>query len=173
MGCGRPKSYGPCRSRSLYKIWPRHHPRRLPHQRHAAATSAPCCFHVTATSAPHDSHLAPVAATSSSTLGDNSSLRVMWRVDPWRSPSSQILGFGLGSMGFPAIYDGLRTSWIMLIYDKNVSSSLHLIFDAQYITFWNFIIDVVLWRNCDDPWRKSIVVDRRMLGLTTLSSMSL
>jgi hypothetical protein len=50
----------------------------------------------------------------------------------------------------------------MLIYDENVSSSWRLIYDAQYMTFWNFIIDVVLWRNCDDLWRKSTVMDRRM-----------
>jgi hypothetical protein len=32
-----------------------------------------------------------------------------------------------------------------LIYDENVSSSQRLICDAQYLTFWNFVIDDVLW----------------------------
>jgi hypothetical protein len=37
-------------------------------------------------------------------------------------------------MGFRQIYDGLRTSWVTLIYDENVSTLRCLICDAQYTT---------------------------------------
>jgi hypothetical protein len=84
---------------------------------------------------------------------------VTWRVNPWRSLSSQILGFGLGSMGFTPIYDALRMSWITLIYDENLRTSREEIHDAQYMTFSNFVIDVILWRNFDDLWRKLTVID--------------
>jgi hypothetical protein len=89
-------------------------------------------------------------------------LGVMWQVNPWRSLSSQILGFGLGSMGFTPIYDGLRTSWITLTHDKNLRTSREGIRDAQYMTFSNFVIDVILWRNFDDPWRKLTVIDHEI-----------
>jgi hypothetical protein len=65
-------------------------------------------------------------------------------------------------MGFTSIYDGLRMSWITLIYDENLRTSQKGIRDAQYMTFSNFVIDVVLWRNFDDPWRKSIVIDHKI-----------
>jgi hypothetical protein len=71
--------------------------------------------------------------------------------DATLSLSSYILGFGLGSMGFTPIYDGLRTSWITLIYDENLRTSREGIRDAQYMMFSNFVIDVVLGRNFDDP----------------------
>jgi hypothetical protein len=89
-------------------------------------------------------------------------LWVMWQVNPWRSLSSQILGFGLGSMGFTPIYDGLRTSWITLIHDENLRTSREGIRDAQYMTFSNFVIDVILWWNFDDPWRKLTVIDHEI-----------
>jgi hypothetical protein len=88
---------------------------------------------------------------------------VMRQVNPWRSVSSQNLGFGLGLMGFRQIYDGLRTSWITLIYDENLRTSREWIRDAQYMTFSNFVINVVLWRNFDDPWRKSTVMDHEIV----------
>jgi hypothetical protein len=69
-------------------------------------------------------------------------LWVMWQVNPWRSLSSQILSFGLGSMGFTPIYDGLRTSWITLIHDKNLRTSREGIRDAQYMTFSNFVHEI-------------------------------
>jgi hypothetical protein len=90
-------------------------------------------------------------------------LRVMWQVNTWRSVSSQNLDFELGSMGFRQIYDGLRTSWIMLIYDENLRTSREGIRDAQYMTLSNFVINVVLWRNFDDPWRKSTVMDHKIV----------
>jgi hypothetical protein len=34
--------------------------------------------------------------------------------------------------------------------------------DAQYMTFSNFVIDVILWRNFDDPWRKLTVIDHEI-----------
>jgi hypothetical protein len=122
-----------------------------PHQHHVIATWHPRNRHVTATSA-------PLAATSAT----NSSLQATWRVNPWRSLSSQILGFGLGSMGFTPIYDDLRTSWITLIYDENLRTSREGIRDAQYMTFSNFVIDVILWRNFDDPWRKLTAIDHEI-----------
>jgi hypothetical protein len=54
------------------------------------------------------------------------------------------LGIGLGSMGFTPIYDALRTSWITLIYDENLRTSREGIHDDQYMTFPNFVIDVIL-----------------------------
>jgi hypothetical protein len=60
------------------------------------------------------------------------------------------------------IYDGLRTSWITLIHDKNLRTSREGIRDAQYMTFSNFVIDVILWRNFDDPWRKLTVIDHEI-----------
>jgi hypothetical protein len=128
-------------------------------QQHVDAMSATCEYHINDTSAPRGWH---VSTSSFATSAATSSLQVRWLVNPWRSPSSQILGFGLGSMGFTPIYDDLRTSWITLIYDENVSSSRRLICDAQYMTFWKFVIDIILWRNFDDPWRKSTVMDRQM-----------
>jgi hypothetical protein len=88
---------------------------------------------------------------------------VMRQVNPWRSLSSQNLGFGLGSMGFRQIYDGLRTSWITLIYDENLRTSREGIRDAQYMTFSNFVLNAVLWRNFDNPWRKSTVMDHKIV----------
>jgi hypothetical protein len=132
---------------------------RQPRQRHAAATSAPHGCHVSDTFLKHHRHvICHIIATSSAT----SSLQVMWQVNPWRSLSSQILGFGLGSMGFTPIYDDLRTSWITLIYDKNLRTSREGIRDAQYMTFSNFVIDVILWRNFDDPWRKLTVIEHEI-----------
>jgi hypothetical protein len=134
-----------------YWIWPR--------ERHVTATSAPHGCHVSDTFLKHHRHvICHIIATSSAT----SSLQVMWQVNPWRSLSSQILGFGLGSMGFTPIYDGLRTSWIMLIYDENLRTSREGICDAQYMTFSNFVIDVILWRNFDDPWRNLTVIDHEI-----------
>jgi hypothetical protein len=79
-----------------------------PRQLHVAAMSAPCVRHVSATWSPHQRRvfrtLSPrhvlhnhhvichIIAMSSAT----SSLQVMWQVNPWRTLSSQILGFGLG-----------------------------------------------------------------------------
>jgi hypothetical protein len=125
-------------------------------KRHVASTSPPRHRHRTATSVPRGSHVSTtwqprhrhVAATSAT----NSSLQVTWRVNPWRSLSSQILGFGLGSMGFTPIYNALRTSWITLIYDENLRMSREGIRDAQYMTFSNF----------DDPWRKLTVIDHEI-----------
>jgi hypothetical protein len=34
--------------------------------------------------------------------------------------------------------------------------------DAQYMTFSNFVIDVILWRNFDNPWRKLTVIDHEI-----------
>jgi hypothetical protein len=85
--------------------------------------------------------------------------KVRWQLNPWRPTSSQILGFGLGSMGFRQIYDSFRTSWITLIYDKNLRTSREGIHDAQYMAFSIFVIDVVLWWIFDDPWRKWHVID--------------
>jgi hypothetical protein len=65
-------------------------------------------------------------------------------------------------MGFTPIYEDLRMLWNTLTYDENVSSSRRLIYDTQYMTFWNFVIDAVLWQNFDDPWRKSTVMDHRI-----------
>jgi hypothetical protein len=96
-----------------------------------------------------------IIATSSTT----SSLQVMWQVNPWRSLSSQILGFGLGSLGFTPIYDSLKMSWIMTIHEETVNTSREVICDAQSMTKWNFVIYVVLWRKLDDLWRKSTIVD--------------
>jgi hypothetical protein len=93
----------------------------------------------------------------------------MWQVNPWRPHSSQILGFGLGSMGFTPIYDGLRTSWIMLIYDEILRTSREGIRDTQYMTFSNFVIDVILWWNFDDPWRKLTVIDHEIFCSATKS----
>jgi hypothetical protein len=87
---------------------------------------------------------------------------VMWHGNPWRSNSSQILCFGLCSVGFRQIYDDLRTSWITLIYDENLRTSLEGIRDAQYMTFLNFVIDAVLWRIFDDLWRKSTVINHKI-----------
>jgi hypothetical protein len=92
------------------------------------------------------------SATSSSMSAANSSLQVMWQVNPWRSISSQVLSFGLGSLGFTPIYDGVKTSWITSIHDENVNTSREVICDAQSMTKWNFVIDVVLWRKLDDLW---------------------
>jgi hypothetical protein len=47
-------------------------------------------------------------------------------------------------MGFTPIYDDLGTSWITLIYDENLRTSREGIRDAQYMTFSNFVIDVIL-----------------------------
>jgi hypothetical protein len=65
-------------------------------------------------------------------------------------------------MGFTPIYDGFRTSSITLIYDKNLRTSREGIRDAQYTTFSNFVIDVILWWNFDDPWRKLTVIDHEI-----------
>jgi hypothetical protein len=106
-----------------------------------ATMSAPCGCHISAMWPPRHllrcchviCHVAATSsnatsfATSSSTSVANSSLWVMWQVNPWRSHSSQILGVGLVSMGFTPIYNDLEMSWITLIYDENVSSSRHLI----------------------------------------------
>jgi hypothetical protein len=54
------------------------------------------------------------------------------------------LGFGLGSLGFTPIYDGLKTSWIMTIHDETVNTSPEVICDAQSMTKGNVVIDVVL-----------------------------
>jgi hypothetical protein len=86
----------------------------------------------------------------------------MWQVNPWRSLSSQILGFELGSLGFTPIYDGLKMSWITSIHDENVNTSREVICDAQSMTKWNFIIDSILWRKLDDLWRKSTVIDHKV-----------
>jgi hypothetical protein len=142
----------------------------LPSQWHVDVMSATCACHVSNTWKPHHRHVVATVAScgrhistsSSATSTATSSLKVTWRVNPWRSRSSQILGFGLGSMGFTPIYDGLRTSWITLIYDKNLSSSQGLIYDAQYMTKWNFVIKAVLWRFFTDPWQKITVIDRHI-----------
>jgi hypothetical protein len=99
-----------------------------------------------------------IIATPSAT----SSLQVMWQVNPWRSLLSQILGFGLGSLGFTTIYDGLKTSWITTIHDETVNTSREVICDAQSMTKWNFVIDIVLWRKLDDPLRKLTIIDHKV-----------
>jgi hypothetical protein len=151
------------------------------HGSHMAATSAPRGCHVSTTWQPlsptwqpQQRHLAAmlalrhlprarhVSALSSATSAATSSLYVMWQVNPWRSLLSQILGFGLGSMGFTPVYDGLRTSWITLIYDENLRTSREGIRDTQYMTFSNFVIGVILWWNFDDPWRKLTVIDHEI-----------
>jgi hypothetical protein len=128
----------------------------LPCQRHVDATSAPHGCHVSAMWLPRQCHIfkhhrhviCHIIVTSSA----KSFLQVMWQVNPWRSLSSQILGFGLGSLGFIPIYDGLKTSWITSIHDENVNTSREVICDAQSMTKWNFVIDADLWRKLDDPW---------------------
>jgi hypothetical protein len=127
-----------------------------------SATWLPRQHHAAATSAPHDSHVSAMWHPRQRHVAANSSLLVTWRVNPWRSLSSQILGFRLGSMGFTPIYDGMRTSWITQIYDENLRTSREGIRDAQYMTFSNFVIDVILWRNFDDPWRKLTVIDHEI-----------
>jgi hypothetical protein len=97
--------------------------------------------------------------------------KVRWQLNPWRSTSSPILGFGLGSMGFRQIYDGFRTSWITLIYDENLRTSREGICDAQYMTFLIFVIDAVLWRIFDDPWRKWHVIDYNIFCSVTAGGM--
>jgi hypothetical protein len=113
-----------------------------PRQCHPTATSVPPDRHVSATRPPRQRHVAAMSASRGCHISDTflkhhrhvichiiatSSLRVMWQVmwqvNSWRPLSSQILGFGLGSMGFAPIYDGLRTSWITLIYDENLRTS--------------------------------------------------
>jgi hypothetical protein len=159
-----------------YWIWPRERhaaamwmPRgshvsatRPPRQCHTAATTAPCGCHVSVTWQPRQCHVFKTPSHVICHIIATLSLRVMWQVNSWRPLSSQILGFGLGSMGFAPIYDGLRTSWITLIYDENLSTPREGIRDAQYMTFSNFVIDVILWRNFDDPWRKLTVIDHEI-----------
>jgi hypothetical protein len=126
---------------------------------HVSTASAPHGCHVSDTFLKHHRHvICHIIATSSAT----SSLQVMWQVNPWRSLSSQILGFGLGSLGFTPIYDGLKTSWITTIHDETVNTSREVICDAQSMTKWNFVIDAVLWRKLDDSWRKSTVIDHKI-----------
>jgi hypothetical protein len=43
-------------------------------------------------------------------------------------------GFGLGSLGFTPIYDGLKTSWITTIHDETINTSREVICDAQSMT---------------------------------------
>jgi hypothetical protein len=131
----------------------------MPRQQHVDTTSMTRHRHVVATVASRGRH---VSASSSATSTATSSLKVTWRVNPWRSRSSQNLGFGLGSMGFTLIYDGLKTSWITSIHDENVNTSQEVICDAQSMTKWNFVIDAILWRKLDDPWRKSTVIDHKV-----------
>jgi hypothetical protein len=147
------------------------------YHRHVAATSVPCGSHVISTgshvssaAAPRGCHVSDtflkhhrhiichIIATSSAT----SSLQVMWQVNPWRSLSSQILGFGLGSLGFTPIYDCLKMSWITTIHGETVNTSREVICDAQSMTKWNFVIDAVLWRKLDDLWWKSTVIDHKV-----------
>jgi hypothetical protein len=94
---------------------PCHLPCGCPVSCHVAPHHLPCSCHVichvVATSSAATS-VSTSSATSSSMSAANSSLQVMWRVNPWRSISSQVLGFGLGSLGFTPIYDGVKTSWI-------------------------------------------------------------
>jgi hypothetical protein len=71
-------------------------------------------------------------------------------------------GLWLGSLGFTPIYDGLKTSWITSIHDENVNTSREVICDAQSMTKWNFVIDAILWRKLDDPWRKTTVIDHKV-----------
>jgi hypothetical protein len=156
-----------------YWIWPR--------QRPVAATSAPRGRHVSAPwpsrqrhvfktlsprHLPHNHHVICHIITMSSAT---SSLQVMWQVNPWRSLSSQILGFGLGSLGFTPIYDDLKMSWITTIHDETVNTSREVICDAQSMTKWNFVINVVLWRKLHDPWRKSTIIDHKVFFSETNS----
>jgi hypothetical protein len=131
----------------------------LPHQRHVAPTPAPRVCHVSDMFLKHRRHvICHIIATSSAT----SSLQVMWQLNPWCSLSSQILGFGLGSLGFTPIYDDLKMSWITTIHDETVNTSREVICDAQSMTKWNFVIDAILWRKLDDPWWKSAVIDHKV-----------
>jgi hypothetical protein len=132
-----------------------------PHQHHFIATWHPRHCHGTTMSVPRQHHVAATSSPSGSHVS-NQLISTMWRVNPWRSLSSQILGIGLGSMGFTPIYDALRTSWITLIYDENLRTSREGIHDDQYMTFSNFVIDVILWWNFDDPWRKLTVIDHEI-----------
>jgi hypothetical protein len=116
-------------------------------------------YHVSDTFLKHHHHvICHIIATSSS----KSSLQVMWQGNPWQSLSSQILGFGPGSLGFTPIYDGLITSGITSIYDENVNTSREVICDAQSMTKWKFVKDIILWRKLDDPWWKSTVIDHKV-----------
>jgi hypothetical protein len=129
------------------------------------ARLAPGGCHVSTTRLPrqrHDIHVSTTWHQRQRHVAANSSLQVSWRVNPWRSLSSQILGFGLGSLGFTPIYDSLKTSWIMTIHDETVNTSRVVICDAQSMTKWNFVIDALLWRKLDDPWWKSTVIDRKV-----------
>jgi hypothetical protein len=146
--------------------WMRCHlPCGCPVSSHIVPRHLPCgCHvicHVIATSSAATS-VSTSSAMSSSMWAANSSPQVMWQVNPWRSVSSQILGFGLGSLGFTPIYDGVKTSWIMSIHDGNVNTSREVICGAQSMTKWNFVIDVVLWRKLDNPWRKPTVIDHKV-----------
>jgi hypothetical protein len=118
----------------------------LPRQWHVFKTPSPCHL-------PHNHVICHIIAMSSAT----SSLQVMWQVNPWRSLSSQILGFGLGSLCFTPIYDSLKTSWITSIHDETVNTSREVICDTQSMTKWKFITDVVLWRKLDDPWQTTVI----------------
>jgi hypothetical protein len=140
---------------------PCHLPCGCPVGCHIAPHHLLCGCHVVATSSATMS-VTTSSATSSSMSASNASLQVMWQVNPWRSLSSQILGFGLGSWGFTPIYDGLKTSWITSIHDENVNTSREVICDVQYVTKWNFVIDAILWRKLHDPWRKSTVIDHKV-----------
>jgi hypothetical protein len=128
-------------------------PRRLhmaatsaPRGSHVSAAWQPCQCRVASTSSPRGSHVITTwqprhhhVASMSSPSGSHVSNQLISISDvasqSIRSLSSQILGFRLGSMSFTPIYDDLRTSWITLIYDENVSSSRRLICDAQYMMF--------------------------------------
>jgi hypothetical protein len=140
------------RSRHLAATW-------QPYEHRVAATPAPRCCHVSDTFLKHHRRVICHIIVASSA---KSSLQVMWQINPWRSLSSQILGFGLGSLGFTSIYDGLKTSWITSIHDENVNTSREVICDAQSMRKWHFVIDVILWRKLDDPWQKSTVIDHKV-----------
>jgi hypothetical protein len=95
-----------------------------PRQHHVIATWHPCHRYVAATSVPSGSHVSNQLISKSDVASQSMTITFVTG-----------LGFGLGSMGIIPIYDELRTSWIMLIYDENISSSRRLTCDAQYVTF--------------------------------------
>jgi hypothetical protein len=117
----------PCGSH-ISAMWQPCHHHVIATRSHVVAASAPRGCHISDTFLKHHRHvICHIIATSSAT----SSLQVMWQVNPWRSLSSHILGFGLGLLGFTPIYDGLKTSWITTIHDETVNTSWCSIHDEM------------------------------------------
>jgi hypothetical protein len=103
--------------------------------------------HVAAMSAPHQHHIIRHASTTSSPhhlTCQQPPHFYKWCGELIHDDHIRHRFWAWAGLGFTAIYDDLRTSWITLIYDENVGSSRRLICNAQYMTFWNIVIDVIL-----------------------------